>query len=444
MNNPAVDIFIGLVFIYLLYSLLASIIQEILARWLCLRARMLQKSLRRMLEDDDRSYDDYWKNSGVLSFFIAIINSIGHFFNPFEKGKGELLKKFYSHPTVKYLGEGGFNSKPSYLQPATFSQTMIQLLRGDGFDGRFDNESASIQLSLDNNTLNISEETRRQLRMLFADARGDSYLFKTKLEQWYNEMQDRTTGWYKRQNQVFLVLIGFFLACFFNVDTLAITKILLKDKGARDKLVELAINRQETYGSILDSVQVTQSFRKSSLEVQPSPKDSTRMDTTFIFRDSVIQHKPSDNYLDSVKQLLYDDANLVQGILGLNALGKEIDSSECKELSLYYDSLIAKAKGSKVKDKLKSKKEYLLSCCVQVNSRNLVEQQNDFLKFIGWLITALAISLGAPFWFDLLSKLIQIRGAGPKPSTGGSNSGVGTAPQGNNPIIDQNNQVIRG
>jgi hypothetical protein len=27
------------------------------------------------------------------------------------------------------------------------------------------------------------------------------------------------------------------------------------------------------------------------------------------------------------------------------------------------------------------------------------------------LITALAISLGAPFWFDLLSKLMRIRGA---------------------------------
>ena len=27
----------------------------------------------------------------------------------------------------------------------------------------------------------------------------------------------------------------------------------------------------------------------------------------------------------------------------------------------------------------------------------------------GWLLTALAISLGAPFWFDLLNKFIVIR-----------------------------------
>jgi hypothetical protein len=45
------------------------------------------------------------------------------------------------------------------------------------------------------------------------------------------------------------------------------------------------------------------------------------------------------------------------------------------------------------------------------------------LALAGWLVTAFAISLGAPFWFDLLQKLlnINVRGAGPKPvSTSGS------------------------
>jgi hypothetical protein len=37
------------------------------------------------------------------------------------------------------------------------------------------------------------------------------------------------------------------------------------------------------------------------------------------------------------------------------------------------------------------------------------------LKAIGWLITALAISLGGPFWFELLNRLVDLRGAGKKP-----------------------------
>jgi len=36
-------------------------------------------------------------------------------------------------------------------------------------------------------------------------------------------------------------------------------------------------------------------------------------------------------------------------------------------------------------------------------------------KIVGWTITAVAIFLGAPFWFDLLSKVVNLRGSGNKP-----------------------------
>jgi hypothetical protein len=36
-------------------------------------------------------------------------------------------------------------------------------------------------------------------------------------------------------------------------------------------------------------------------------------------------------------------------------------------------------------------------------------------KLAGWIITAAAVSQGAPFWFDLLQKLVNMRLAGKKP-----------------------------
>ncbi|MGC4099542.1 MAG: hypothetical protein QM706_20800 [Nitrospira sp.] len=39
------------------------------------------------------------------------------------------------------------------------------------------------------------------------------------------------------------------------------------------------------------------------------------------------------------------------------------------------------------------------------------------LILVGWLLTGLGISLGAPFWFELLNKVASLRAAGPKPST---------------------------
>ncbi|WP_203897949.1 hypothetical protein [Virgisporangium aliadipatigenens] len=38
------------------------------------------------------------------------------------------------------------------------------------------------------------------------------------------------------------------------------------------------------------------------------------------------------------------------------------------------------------------------------------------VKVVGWLLTALAVSFGAPFWFDALQRLASLRGTGPKPA----------------------------
>ena len=38
---------------------------------------------------------------------------------------------------------------------------------------------------------------------------------------------------------------------------------------------------------------------------------------------------------------------------------------------------------------------------------------------LGWLFTPAAVSLGAPFWFDLLSRVAKLRGTGGRPADGG-------------------------
>jgi hypothetical protein len=42
---------------------------------------------------------------------------------------------------------------------------------------------------------------------------------------------------------------------------------------------------------------------------------------------------------------------------------------------------------------------------------------NDWvIKLLGLLVTTLAATLGAPFWFDVLNKIINIRSTGPSPN----------------------------
>jgi len=38
-------------------------------------------------------------------------------------------------------------------------------------------------------------------------------------------------------------------------------------------------------------------------------------------------------------------------------------------------------------------------------------------RILGWMVSGLAISMGAPFWFELLGKIINVRNTGPKPAS---------------------------
>lgn len=57
-------------------------------------------------------------------------------------------------------------------------------------------------------------------------------------------------------------------------------------------------------------------------------------------------------------------------------------------------------------------KDYWRNCCRSRTSLPLGHWANNLA---GWLLTALAVSLGAPFWFDLLNLFVNLRMAGSKP-----------------------------
>jgi hypothetical protein len=49
-------------------------------------------------------------------------------------------------------------------------------------------------------------------------------------------------------------------------------------------------------------------------------------------------------------------------------------------------------------------------------------------RLLGWMLSIIAISLGAPFWFDMLNKLMNIRNAGQKPKQSDDQSNGGPSP----------------
>ena len=70
-------------------------------------------------------------------------------------------------------------------------------------------------------------------------------------------------------------------------------------------------------------------------------------------------------------------------------------------------------------DNLKSLMENQINQINPVGWQNIEVAEMDatswVMKALGWVVTALAISLGAPFWFDLLRKIVNVRSSGNKP-----------------------------
>ena len=113
-GSVALDVVIGLVFIYLLYSLLATILLEIIATNLGFRARNLKIAIIRMLSNES------FTRGKLRKFFWQNILSL--------EDREDLAVKFYKSPIIKYLNSGSYFSKPSSISPKTFSSALIQIL----------------------------------------------------------------------------------------------------------------------------------------------------------------------------------------------------------------------------------------------------------------------------------------------------------------------------
>lgn len=307
------EVVIGIVFVYLLLSLLAATINELVLSIFNLRGRYLHKAISIMLDDN---------NSGNLS--------------------GE----FFALPMIFRFAKKGKKGRPSYLTKNNFSRALLHLLKqkSPGVDihvGKHLKEA--VQRIKDT-------ETRELLLAFLEDVDHDYEKFRSAIETWYDEMMDRASGWYKRVVQRYLIVLGFILAAIFNADTFQVTRVLNNDPRALSEVIRMAEEFQGHTATHPDTS--NQSFEELTVA----------LDT-----------------------LLKQQVEPLQTTLGMGW-------------------------GTGVKENWRTGK-----------------LREILLQITGWLLTAFAISLGAPFWFDILNKVMQLRNAGTRPKDKKPVPGVATS-----------------
>ena len=198
------DVFIGMVLIYFLYSLLASIMAELLSAWIGMRARMLRQGIDNILND---------VQTGVLK--TDLFRWLKDIFMVEDNGfKFTTAGKFYEEPNIKYLAKPGDqawyslrNRKPSYISKENFVITVLNMFSNRG---RGISEWEKIKFAIETNAMHLDQETHQMFVNLVNRSNDKFEDFVALLQNHFEETMDRVNGWYKRKIGLFIFIIGFF------------------------------------------------------------------------------------------------------------------------------------------------------------------------------------------------------------------------------------------
>ena len=365
-GSKLLGIVIGLVFVYLILSLFVTTLNEIVSTITSLRGKFLAKAVSQMLGDK--------KGGGV-----------------------KLNQAFYKHPLIasfsgkKLLSKG--KRAPSYLSASSFSKVVMDLLRSEDFDpakigGAGKAHAVKITQALDS----LPEgNSKNMLLSLWADANGNIDKFKEDIEGWFDKTMERSTGWYKRRLKLITFMLAFGISVGFNADTFHIAKHLASDSEARDQVSALAANMMDDLAPMVDAQRqhTVQPVAHTPVDTA-APNDtangtpvSSELDT--VRQDSLLnQLQVYNQNLDSLKNTLVEAESLTG--IGWSEYGSRCNCDD--------EEMAATA----TENERKSGTWDYIKCFL--------------IRLLGWLVTALALGLGAPFWFDILKKVVNLRGSG--------------------------------
>jgi hypothetical protein len=218
-----------------------------------------------------------------------------------------------------------------------------------------------------NPQLNGSVTAILRLTEIYA-LRGEQAVATTRvnLETWFNDAMDRLSGTYKRRAQFIAFVIGFILALVLNVDSINVAASLWREPTLRQAIITQAQNY--------------------------APPASCQGVTT-------TAAGPLENIPALETQLQALNIPFGWKILPFNTAG-----SQCSLLPVKSGQML----GIPFRNN-----QGLLACN---GIANLPMDLNGWLaKILGMLITGAAAAQGAPFWFDILKKIINVRGTGTNP-----------------------------
>ncbi len=412
-GSVVLDVAIGMIFVFLLMSLIASVIQEMLATFMQLRPANLLRGVNSLFSGDSlwgEDLVDSLYNHGLMRGLFAdpkkdlpqqtpagVGGNAGAgnagggnagggeaaaqpqagtgvaqsqrkltFAERFTDQRIWLREKIGIVSERKVQGVSDQMLLPAYIPSRTFALVMIDILNKNKVTGKEMMRSITDALA-EHHWLYRENKAGQALYTLALDAKEDVDEFQKNLENWYNDSMDRASGWYKRYTQNVLFFIGLLLALFFNVSSVRVAQTLWFDRDARQAMASAA----DVYVKNHPDVATTAAANGDKGAAANGDKTASSE------ADLETKLKESTQAFDSVT------SSALLPVGWKHSFGDYLASIRDTLLNFHWTSAWWTPVGDRI--------------------------EHAIVVLFGWIVTACAISLGAPFWFDMLNKIMVVR-----------------------------------
>ncbi|HCC57570.1 MAG TPA: hypothetical protein DEQ47_09950 [Solibacterales bacterium] len=198
-----------------------------------------------------------------------------------------------------------------------------------------------------------NDHVRGALTAILDKSNNDPASVRLHIQQWFDENMDRVSGWYKRNAQVNAAILACVITLLMNADTVHLASLLWTSPTLRSAMIEQAHAR-------------SQKARPEAL-------------------------LPLVEYPDKSKPTASRPINVPEQALSQDEKSQLAALTGWQRERQEFAAWRAGQEGSPAPWRLIAR------------------------HLLGWLLTAIALSIGAPFWFDTLNRFMNIRNAGRAP-----------------------------
>lgn len=497
MDTRMIEVAMGLVLVFALTSLLVTAMRELWASVWSSRGRHLQEALVSFVGDNKAFADTLMKHPLLLSLSKQTADKkLTTSIQPSYMGADIVITALVAQLVDRAAGG---------VRPASPAQFLAAVQAA--------NPSGTAPLADLPNAIML-----RGMLSLIHGVENDWSGYEARLCAWYDSVIERSVGWFKRWNQLSLLLFGVMVAAAANINPIVIAERLWQDAALRKAVADVAERAGQEFANSKTVPAGVSALPADRVATTPTRKRDTKVDETerslealrndlevtasearkqpttgawqtvadaqnnlLIVRGAIDTARlPDDQSAIAGRRLAQSLNQMERGIKGLRSAIQKVDPGQSELQERFADldaALAAEKKGLLASDAVKPAQRAACQDTLDADARALCERLDDLnrlkilglpmgwnppavptvfaeqcaatrrtrgdkavsctdphfgdvlLMILGWMVTAVAASLGAPFWFDALSRLAKLRSAGGRPSDA-DERGVASTPPG--------------